>query len=106
MAQRKPNLRSVLSQDGVVPSAGKFLRRQDGAPAAKVPGSVKIVGLPANYAGALFTGALVSHSTDTTGYIAWTVPRGATIAINIPNFGFDWAQKVVPAATTVRIADL
>jgi hypothetical protein len=26
MAQRKPNLRSVLSQDGVVPSAGKFLR--------------------------------------------------------------------------------
>jgi hypothetical protein len=84
----------------------EFLRRQDGAPAAKVPGSVKIVGLPANYAGALFTGALVSHSTDTTGYIAWTVPRGATIAINIPNFGFDWAQKVVPAATTVRVADL
>jgi hypothetical protein len=83
----------------------EYLRNQDGTPAAGVKGEVKIGKVPADYAGALFSGAKVSKVSDGAGFIAWMLPRGTTATIEIRDFVL--AKLTVPAdAATQRIGDL
>lgn len=84
----------------------EYLRQQNGAAAAGATVRLRIVALPYDYAGALYSGAEVTATADSQGLVTWTLPRGCTVqvAASSPIFGIEKKAARVPDAGTASLS--
>jgi hypothetical protein len=84
----------------------EYLRHQNGAAAAGATVKLKIVALPYDYTGALFSGAEVQVAADAQGLVSWTVPRGATVLVSTTSIDFGITRKAsrVPDAGSASLS--
>lgn len=82
------------------------LRHQHGAPAVGALVKLKILALPYDYGGALFSGAEVEATADAAGIVSWVLPRGATVYVASSSIPFGIARKAatVPDAGSASLS--
>jgi hypothetical protein len=83
-----------------------YLRHPDARAAAGAKVKLKIIALPFDYAGALFSGAEVEATADAAGIVSWTLPRGATVYVVSTSLPLGIAKKAakVPAAAVASLS--
>lgn len=61
------------------------LRNLDGTPRVGVAGTVNVARLPELVSGSYFVSQAISATSGGDGVISWTVPRGATVVVEVPS---------------------
>jgi hypothetical protein len=77
----------------------------DGTPAVGVTGTARLASVPTDLFVALWGGATLSSTSNSSGDIEWTLPRGAVVLFNIPGFITN-KRGTIPANASARLADL
>jgi len=81
------------------------LKTPSGAPAVNKQILFKIISLPYDYSGYLFSGQEIPVTTDSEGNLEILLPRGARVQVTSPEFGLN-APILVPDQPVCRLCDL
>lgn len=95
-----------VAPDAALCTVYEYLRHQGGAPAAGATVKLRILALPYDYAGSLFSGAEVEATAGATGLVTWTLPRGCTVYVASSSLPFGIARKAatVPNEGTASLS--
>ncbi len=72
---------------------------------SNVDATARIIRLPFDYEGRLYTGRAIRARADVSGFIFWDLPRGASVHFSIPEAGVTRVADI-PASSSARLTDI